>query len=76
MQEIIPTNTNFNKQFIDVLRRIFQYDPKSRIGAKQALKHQWFNETITDDGTEANRIRRTREMAKRQDLDQDYYEQA
>jgi len=62
------------------LRRIFQYDPKSRITAKQALKHPWFKETITDDGTEASKLRHRREMARqgggmaRQEVDLDYYD--
>ncbi|KAI5284780.1 dual specificity protein kinase kns1, partial [Ascosphaera aggregata] len=52
---ILP-NTNFNKQFLDLLRRIFIYDPAKRITAKEALKHPWFNEQSLDDGTEAVRI--------------------
>ena len=36
------------------------YDPKSRISAKEALKHPWFKETLVDDGTEAIRIREQR----------------
>jgi len=54
----------FNKQFLDLLRKIFVYDPKSRITAKQALKHPWFKESIIDDGTEAARIRVEREMER------------
>ncbi|PGH21458.1 CMGC/CLK protein kinase [Polytolypa hystricis UAMH7299] len=56
LQDFIPTTTAFNKQFLDLLRRIFVYDPKQRISAKEALKHPWFRETIIDDGTEALRI--------------------
>jgi dual-specificity kinase len=56
LHEFIPSNTSFNKQFLDLLRRIFVYDPKHRITAKQALKHPWFKESIIDDGTEALRI--------------------
>lgn len=55
-QEFIPSNTPFNRQFLDLLQRIFVYDPKYRITAKQALKHPWFKESIIDDGTEALRI--------------------
>ncbi|CAD6592835.1 MAG: dual specificity protein kinase kns1 [Alectoria sarmentosa] len=57
LHEVIPAATAFNKQFLDLLGRIFMYDPKQRLTAKQALKHPWFKETITDDGTEAARIR-------------------
>ena len=46
---------------LDLLRKIFVYDPKQRITAKQALKHPWFKETMIDDGTEAIRIRDQRE---------------
>lgn len=60
-QEIIPPNTSFNKQFLDLLRKIFVYDPRTRISAKAALKHPWFRESLVDDGTEAARIRRDRE---------------
>lgn len=56
-QEIIPTHTAFNKQFLDLLRRIFCYDPKKRITAKQALQHPWFKEHFEDDGTEAEKIK-------------------
>ena len=61
LQEIIPPNTVFNKQFLDLLKRIFVYDPKQRVTAKNALKHPWFKESLIDDGTEAARIRRERE---------------
>ena len=63
-QEIIPPNTVFNKQFLDLLKKIFVYDPKQRITAKQALKHPWFKENIVDDGTEAARIRMDRERER------------
>lgn len=55
-QEFIPTNTHFHRLFLDLLQRIFVYDPKNRITAKQALQHPWFKETLIDDGTEALRI--------------------
>jgi dual-specificity kinase len=65
-QEFIPSSTPFNKQLLDLLRKIFVYDPKQRITAKQALKHPWFKESIVDDGTEALRIRDQREEDSRQ----------
>ncbi|ERF69981.1 hypothetical protein EPUS_03533 [Endocarpon pusillum Z07020] len=61
LYEFIPNNSPFNKQLLDLLRKIFVYDPKQRITAKQALKHPWFKETMIDDGTEALRIRDQRE---------------
>ncbi|CAF9923691.1 dual specificity protein kinase kns1 [Imshaugia aleurites] len=73
LPEVIPAANAFNKQFLDLLRKIFVYDPKQRLTAKQALKHPWFKETITDDGTEAARIRLQRERA-REEIDLDYYQ--
>ena len=63
LKDIIPANTRFNKQFLDLLRRIFLYDPKARITAKEAMKHPWFSETTTDDGSEAARLRLERDLA-------------
>ncbi|KAL8917682.1 MAG: hypothetical protein Q9208_007808 [Pyrenodesmia sp. 3 TL-2023] len=60
LSEIIPSSNLFNKQFLDLLRKIFVYDPNKRITAKQALRHPWFRESLIDDGTEAARIRRSR----------------
>ncbi|KAI4248796.1 MAG: hypothetical protein L6R40_000807 [Gallowayella cf. fulva] len=58
--EVIPSSNEFNKQFLDLLKKIFVYDPAKRITAKQALRHPWFRESLIDDGSEAARIRRTR----------------
>lgn len=59
-KEIIPSTNDFNKQFLDLLQKIFVYDPKNRIGAKQALRHPWFKQSLVDDGSEAARIKRSR----------------
>lgn len=60
-QEIIPETTKFSKNFLDLLKKIFIYDPEERITAKQALQHPWFKELATaDDGTEAAKIRMQR----------------
>jgi len=57
-QEIMPSNTAFSRQFLDLLKKIFVYDPAHRITAKQALQHPWFREVAhPDDGTEAAKIR-------------------
>lgn len=61
LEEIIPPNNQFNRLFLDLLRKIFVYDPKKRITAREALKHPWFDELVEDDGTEATRIRAERE---------------
>ncbi|OAP64367.1 hypothetical protein AYL99_00339 [Fonsecaea erecta] len=60
LPEFIPATNSFNRQLLDLLRRIFVYDPKVRITAKEALKHPWFKEVLVDDGTEAVRIREER----------------
>lgn len=60
-QEIIPPTTPFNKQFLDLLKRIFVYDPSKRITALDALKHPWFREVVQDEGTEAAQLRAQRE---------------
>ncbi|KAK4934317.1 hypothetical protein LTR28_010715, partial [Elasticomyces elasticus] len=39
IHETIPPTTPFNRAFIDLLKKIFVYDPKRRITAKQALQH-------------------------------------
>ncbi|KAI9797360.1 MAG: dual specificity protein kinase kns1 [Piccolia ochrophora] len=64
LPEIIPNTNQFNRLFIDLLRKIFLYDPKLRITAKDALKHPWFKETIMDDGSEAARLRLDRERER------------
>jgi len=58
LQEIIPDSNKFCRNFLDLLEKIFVYDPADRITAKQALQHPWFKEAATpDDGTEATKIR-------------------
>lgn len=66
MQEIIPSHTEFNRQFLDLLKMIFVYDPDKRITAKQALKHPWFRELLKDDGTEATKIRLDKEKKEKE----------
>jgi dual-specificity kinase len=62
-QEIIPDNNKFCRNFLDLLQKIFVYDPAERITAKQALQHPWFKEAATpDDGTEATKIRLQRQI--------------
>lgn len=58
IQEIIPSNSVFFKNLLDLLKKIFVYDPAYRITAKEALNHPWFKEMAPpDDGTEAAKIR-------------------
>ncbi|KAK5637517.1 hypothetical protein RRF57_013232 [Xylaria bambusicola] len=57
-QDIIPATSPFLRLFLDLLHKIFVYDPEKRITARQALAHPWFREAaIPDDGTEALKIR-------------------
>jgi dual-specificity kinase len=61
LQDIIPSNNRFMQLFLDLLRKIFVYDPNRRITAKQALQHPWFKEIATaDDGSEAAKLRMER----------------
>lgn len=75
-QDIIPLRSTFNRQFVDLLRKIFVYDPKARVTAKKALQHPWFKETIKDDGTEAFKIKLQKDGQGVIDLedDEDEYE--
>ncbi|KAG9873677.1 dual specificity tyrosine-phosphorylation-regulated kinase 3, partial [Aureobasidium melanogenum] len=57
LHEIIPAHNEFNRKFLDLLKKIFVYDPKKRITAHQALQHDWFKEHYEDDGTEAEKIK-------------------
>ncbi|KAK4212426.1 kinase-like domain-containing protein [Rhypophila decipiens] len=58
LDEIIPKTNKFLTLFLDLLTKIFVYDPNKRITAKDALDHPWFKEAAhPDDGTEAARIR-------------------
>ncbi|CCD50934.1 similar to protein kinase, partial sequence [Botrytis cinerea T4] len=62
LHEIIKDQSKFSKNFLDLLRKIFVYDPNERITAKEALQHPWFKEAATaDDGTEAAKIRLQRQ---------------
>ncbi|KAI1393619.1 kinase-like domain-containing protein [Hypoxylon trugodes] len=58
LPDIIPSSSPFLRSFLDLLQKIFVYDPSKRITARQALEHEWFREpAIPDDGTEAAKIR-------------------
>ncbi|KAI0440074.1 kinase-like domain-containing protein [Xylaria telfairii] len=58
LSDIIPATSPFLRMFLDLLQKIFVYDPAKRITARQALAHPWFRENaIPDDGTEALKIR-------------------
>ncbi|KAI1430562.1 kinase-like domain-containing protein [Xylaria sp. CBS 124048] len=58
LSDIIPATSPFLRLFLDLLQKVFVYDPSKRITARQALAHPWFRESaIPDDGTEALKIR-------------------
>ncbi|KAI6092537.1 kinase-like protein [Hypoxylon rubiginosum] len=58
LSDIIPSSSPFLKSFLDLLQKIFVYDPAKRITARQALEHEWFRQpAVPDDGTEAAKIR-------------------
>ncbi|KAK4459130.1 dual specificity protein kinase lkh1 [Cladorrhinum samala] len=67
LPDIIPPTSKFLTQFLDLLQKIFVYDPAQRITAKQALQHPWFNEkAYPDDGTEAARIRHEKQKLQQE----------
>ncbi|POR32811.1 Dual specificity protein kinase lkh1 [Tolypocladium paradoxum] len=67
LNDIIPSNSDFYRDFLDLLRKMFVYDPSRRITAKQALEHPWFRDVVTpDDGTEAAKIRLDRKRQKQE----------
>ncbi|CCF58870.1 hypothetical protein KAFR_0F02730 [Kazachstania africana CBS 2517] len=41
---------NFWYWFVDLLRKMFEFDPTKRITAKEALEHEWFDCGILDEG--------------------------
>ena len=57
---------------MDLLKRIFVYDPNKRITAREALEHPWFKESLMDDGTEAHKIKVEREKKLRQRTENRY----
>lgn len=65
LDEIIPHEQNsFFRNFLDLLKKIFVYDPAARITAMDALQHPWFRETPEqDDGTAAAQLREKRRAA-------------
>ncbi|KAJ3578462.1 hypothetical protein NPX13_g2103 [Xylaria arbuscula] len=68
LSDIIPATSPFLRLFLDLLHKIFIYDPSRRITARQALAHPWFREAaIPDDGTEALKIRL--ECARNSEMD-------
>lgn len=65
--EIVPSTSNYNKNLVDLLKKIFVYDPAHRITAKAALEHPFLTEATTpDDGTEAAKIRMERLRASQE----------
>ncbi|KJK84822.1 hypothetical protein H633G_11383 [Metarhizium anisopliae BRIP 53284] len=57
LEAIMPSSSQFFIHFLDLLKKIFVYDPANRITATQALHHPWFDEVSQpDDGTEAAKI--------------------
>jgi len=74
LDDVIPTTTPFMRNFKDLLRKIFVYDPSQRITAHQALQHEWFKEMAhSDDGTEAARLRVQRLTSRAQRLNEGRY---
>ena len=39
---MIRPDTEMNKELLDLLKKVFVYDPSKRISAEQALRHRYF----------------------------------
>ncbi|KAG6026146.1 hypothetical protein E4U41_001340 [Claviceps citrina] len=57
LSDFIPSTNDFLAKFLDLLQKMFVFDPQDRITARQALNHPWFRERSRDDGTEVRRLR-------------------
>lgn len=55
-KDIIPPTNPFLSDFLDLLHKMFAFDPNNRITAREALRHNWFQQGTRDDGTEAARL--------------------
>ncbi|KAH3939667.1 hypothetical protein HBH98_244050 [Parastagonospora nodorum] len=64
LPETISSHTDFSRQFLDLLRRIFVYDPKKRTTAEQVLQHPWFKEPLMDDSTYAYKLHMEQEKTR------------
>ena len=58
--QVLRHTTNVSKEvllfwhsFLDLLNRMFEYDPTKRITAREALDHEWFDHGILDEGISA-----------------------
>lgn len=60
--------TPFNRQFLDLLKKIFVYDPAKRITAREALRHPWFNENCKDEGVTIATMRKERDSEMQREL--------
>ncbi|TQV98423.1 protein kinase lkh1 [Cordyceps javanica] len=63
LEDIIPPTNPFLSGFLDLLHKMFAFDPNNRITAREALQHPWFQENTRDDGTEAARLHAERTSA-------------
>ncbi|KAF3926864.1 hypothetical protein ABW20_dc0103841 [Dactylellina cionopaga] len=68
LEEMIPQTCSFYRQFLDLLKKIFVYDPAKRISARDALKHPWFNELIRDEGITVAQMRIDRGVEMEREL--------
>jgi dual-specificity kinase len=48
-QEIIPVTDHINRTFLDLVRRLLEFDPNKRISVRDALQHPYFSLSIPEE---------------------------
>ena len=57
LEDIIQPSDSFHSNLLDLLKKVFVYDPARRITAKDALNHPWFKQLAQpNDDTEATKM--------------------
>ncbi|KAK9453716.1 kinase-like domain-containing protein [Dipodascopsis uninucleata] len=53
LDQIIGYEDSFHREFLNLLKRIFVYEPSERITAREALEHPWFQQIYIDEGSDS-----------------------
>ncbi|KAE8336064.1 kinase-like domain-containing protein [Aspergillus arachidicola] len=54
LRELVPQNSLFSKMFLDLLLKLFTFDPDERIPPHGALENSWVCSLVVDEGTVAH----------------------